>query len=314
MRHQPFGYALAMLAGMSWAFATPGIKYTLDTYQVPPLVLAFWRDAFAAGTLLVLLLVFRPKLLRVGWRDLGMLALVGAICIGFYHALWVYSIELNGAAVAIVLIYTFPVWVTLGGWMLFGERPDSAQFAALGLSLLGCALLVRIYDAELLRLSWVGAAIGLLSAMVQAIYVLYSQRAATRYSSWTALVYLLLFGGLALLTTQSPAQLLRLGPDPAPWIALALLGMGPTLVGYALFSFSLRYIPGRVSSLLATVEVPASVLIAVLWLGERLEWPQLGGMACILLAVLLPNVAPGRSARELPREAAPTEPHTTAEA
>ena len=39
------------------------------------------------------------------------LALVGAISIGIYHALWVFSVALNGAAVAIVLMFLLRVIV-----------------------------------------------------------------------------------------------------------------------------------------------------------------------------------------------------------
>jgi drug/metabolite transporter, DME family len=141
MQQQQRGYALALGAGCVWALTSPGIKYLLDTYGIGGLTLAFWRDAFAAFALLVAIGVLRPGLLRVTPRELGRFALVGAISIGFYHAIWVWSIALNGAAVAIVLIYTYPIWVTLGAWLLWGERPSAAQFMALGLSLLGCALL-----------------------------------------------------------------------------------------------------------------------------------------------------------------------------
>lgn len=292
MERQRIGYGACISAAVIWALTSPGIKYLLDTYQIPTLTLAFWRDAFAALGILLVLVLFQPGLLRVSWRTLGGFAVVGAVSIGFYHGIWVTSVALNGAAVAVVLIYTFPVFVTLGAWLLFGERPGPLQFAALALSLLGCALLVRIYDPEILRLSWVGALIGLLCALVHSSYVLFSQRAVARHSPWTSLAYTMLFGALALALTQTPSRAIDLAPGA--WVGLALLGIGPTLIGYALFTASMRYIPGRIASLIVTLEVPTSVLIALAWLGERLEWPQVLGMACVLLAVLLPALVRNR--------------------
>lgn len=294
MEQQRTGYVLALTAAVIWAFTSPGIKFILETYGTPTLTLAFWRDAFAAATVITILLATRPALLRVGRRDLLGFALVGALSIGFYHAIWVTSIELNGAAVAIVLIYTFPVFVTLGAWLLWGERPSNVALGALAVSLLGCALLVRAYDPQVLRLSWLGGAIGILSALVHAVYVLYNQRAMAHHSPWTALAYTMLFGALALGLTRTPATALAVGQGWQPWVALALLGAGPTLLGYGLFTASLRYLPGRVASLVATSEVPISVLLAVTLLGERIEWPQLVGMGCILLAVVLPPLIESR--------------------
>src|SRR3712207_5838796 len=140
------GYLLTFLAAIVWASTSPAIKYLLNTWHVPALAIAFWRDAFIAVASIFALLVVRPALLRVSRSDLRGLALIGAVSIGVYHALWVFSVALNGAAVAVVLIYTFPTFVTIGAWLLFGERISWQQIAALALSLLGCALLVRAYD------------------------------------------------------------------------------------------------------------------------------------------------------------------------
>jgi DME family drug/metabolite transporter len=67
-----------------------------------------------------------------------------------------------------------------------------------------------------------------------------------------------------------------------------VLALGPTLGGYALFTIALRYIPGRVASVVVMVEAPASVLLSVALLGERLEWPQITGMSLILVGACLP--------------------------
>src|SRR6266508_5397235 len=178
------GYILTILAAVVWASTSPAIKYLLDTLQVPALAIAFWRDAFMAAACGLVLLAVRPSLLRVSRRDLRGLALVGAISIGIYHALWVFSVALNGAAVAVVLIYTFPTFVTIGAWLMFREPIRRPQIAALALALIGCALVVRAYDPVVLRVSWVGALVGLSTGMAHAGYVLFSQRAVQSHSPW----------------------------------------------------------------------------------------------------------------------------------
>src|SRR5215212_1746094 len=91
------GYVITIMAALIWASTSPGIKYLLETHHVPALAIAFWRDAFIAVACFAVLLVFRPALLRVSSRDLRSMAIVGAISIGIYHSLWVFSIVLNGA-------------------------------------------------------------------------------------------------------------------------------------------------------------------------------------------------------------------------
>lgn len=291
------GYVLSVAAPLIWATTGVLIKYLLDL-GAPRLAIAFWRDAAIALACLAGLLALRPRGLRVSWRDLRGFAAIGAISVGLYHALWVTSIDLNGAAVATVLIYTFPTFVTLGAWLLFGERIRRPQIVALVLALLGCALVVRAYDLEVLRVSWLGALVGLSTGMTHAGYVLFSQRAVQSHSPWVSLAYTMLFGALALLVMNlalAPRQLFAVGDSALPWLVLFALALGPTLGGYALFTAALRHIPGRIASLIAIVEAPASALLAALFLGERMEWPQLLGLALILGAIGLPRLMSGRA-------------------
>lgn len=302
-RNTRLGYLVTIAAAVIWAATSPGIQYLLDTHHVPALAVAFWRDALIAIACLAGLLALRPALLRVSGRDLRELALAGSLSIGLYHALWVYSIVLNGAAVAVVMVYTFPTFVTLGAWLFYGERIRWPQVLALIVALLGCALLVRAYDPAVLRVSWLGTLVGLVTGISQAGYVLYNQRAMQTHSPWTSLTYTMLFGSLALLALwglSAATGIFPIGPTanllaavgsaPAPWLVLLALALGPTLLGYALFTTALRYLPGSVASVVIMLEAPVSVLMTVVFLGARLEWPQTLGIGLILGASVLPRL------------------------
>jgi len=120
------------------------------------------------------------------------------------------------------------------------------------------------------------------------------QRSVASRSPWTTLTYTMLFGTLTLLAlvlVSGPQQLVAVPAEPAPWLILALLAIGPTLGGYALFTAALRYIPGGTAGLITVLEAPVATLIAVALLGERLEWPQVVGMALVLGAILAPRAA-----------------------
>jgi drug/metabolite transporter (DMT)-like permease len=296
------GYLLCVLAAVVWSGTAPGISYLVGQ-GTPPLALAFWRDAIiavacGAGIALAALAAGRP-LPRLSAGELRGFAAIGVVSVGVYHALFVTSIALNGAALGIVLIYLYPAFVTLGAWLLFKEPIGPAQVAALALALVGCGLLVRIYDPAVLRVSWVGILVGVLSAVTHAGYVLFNQRAVTNHSPWLSLALTMSFGALALLALtllgEGPAALTRVGDGGlSAWLALLALALGPTLMGYAMFTISLRHIPGRVASLIVVIEAPITTLAAVLLLGERLEPPQVVGMALILAAAVLPGLQLGR--------------------
>ncbi|MBC8074529.1 MAG: EamA family transporter [Chloroflexales bacterium] len=293
------GYALCVIAAFVWATTSPGMGYVLRTYHTPALTLSFWRDACIALTLIVALAiasVVRGKglaWLRVERRALRGMAFAGVVGVGLHHALLTPSILLNGAALAIVLVYTYPTFVTLGARIFFGERIGTGQLVALALSLAGCVLLARAYDPALLRVSWVGVAVGLGTALAHAAYVLSSQRTVAQHSPWIALTIPMICGALTLLVVaavvQGPASLVRVGGGLDVWLWMVGLSL-PTLGGYALFMLSLQHIPGRVASLVVLIEAPVAAGLSVLLLGERLDWPQLVGMGLVLAAAVLPMI------------------------
>lgn len=292
------GYLIAAASAFVWAGTSPGIAYLLDR-NVPSLTIALWRDVVIVLFMVAVLAIVDRSLLRVKRADLRGLGLAGVISIGLYHALWVWSVMLNGAAIAVVLIYLYPAFVTLGTWLLYRERITPPQIVALVLSLAGCALVVRAYDPELLRLNVLGLIVGLLTAITHTVYVLFNQRRVQTLNSWTSLTYTMGFGAitLAVLTLVVAPRELAPPADAGSLVALILLSIGPTLGGYGLFTLSLRYAPARIASLIVVMEVPIATMIAVAFLGEQLEWPQLIGMALILIAAMLPSAAAELSAR-----------------
>jgi drug/metabolite transporter (DMT)-like permease len=294
---------LSALAATVWSLTSPGLRYLLITYNTHPLALAFWRDAFIAVACLLTLLLLRPSMLRVSLRDLRGFAMAGAVSIGIYHALWLWSVALNGAAVAVVLIYLFPTFVSIGARLLFREPLRWPHVIALVVSLAGCLLLVRAYDPALFRVSWLGAVVGVGTAMAHSVYVLFSQRSVESHSPWTSLTYTMLFGAIVLLGLSlalAPLPSLVIGTASAPWLITLAIALGPTLGGYAIFTLALRYVSGKVASLIVVLEVPISALLALWLLGEQLAWPQFVGMGLILLSIVIPRFMTRTGARPLP--------------
>jgi drug/metabolite transporter (DMT)-like permease len=285
------GYGIAAAASAAWAATSPGIRFLLDR-NVPSLTIALWRDIAICAFLVVVLAIVNRKLLRVNTGDLRGLGFTGFLSIGIYHALWVWSVLLNGAAVAVVLIYLYPAFVTLGMALIYKERITPLQMVSLVLSLIGCALVVRAYDADVFRLNALGLVVGLLTAITHTVYVLFNQKRVKSLNSWTSLMYTMGFGAITLFVMTLLIAPHELPPpaDPISFLVLIALGIGPTLGGYGLFTLSLRYIPARIASLIVVMEVPIATLIAVFFLSERLEWPMVIGMVLVLLAAVLPTV------------------------
>ncbi len=193
------GYAAALGAAAVLSTTAIFIRHLTVTYQIPALVLAFWRDLFVVATLVPILAIARPTLLRVSRPGLRYLALYGVV-LAMFNAMWTLSVAYNGAAVATVLAYCSAAFTALLGWWLLKERLDVGKIVAVVLSLGGCVLVAGALDPAAWRMNPLGIVTGVLSGLGYAGYSLMGRSASQRgLSPWTTEVYAFGFAGILLL-------------------------------------------------------------------------------------------------------------------
>lgn len=309
------GYTIALISAVFLSTTAPFIRHLTNTYHLPALVLAFWRDVFVVLTLLPILALVRPALLRPSRANLRYLAGYGLLMAAF-NSIWTTSVVLNGAAVSTVLAYCSAAFTALLGWWFLRERLDWVKILAVVLSLGGCVLVADTLTAAAWRTNLAGILIGILSGLAYAIYTLMGRSASERgLNPWTTLLYTFGFASIFLLlinllpggflpgAASRASDLLWLQDSLPGWGILFLLAAGPTVTGFGLYMTSLTYLPSSVVNLVATLEPAFTALIATIFLNERLTLLQLGGALLILSGVVFLRLYEGWLANQ-------TAPHT----
>ncbi|NOK08356.1 DMT family transporter [Corallococcus exercitus] len=257
----------------------------------------FARLAYAAGTDMPTLLFLRFSLAGLvlaavmvakggTWprgRVLGGLVLLGAV--GYFTEGSVYFIALQHASAGLValLLYLFPALVAVIQVALGREHLSRPRWLAVGLALCGTALTVDPGpDAKPL-----GIALGVLSAVIYALYVLSSARVAGPAGPLAASTVVPLSAGLAfgaLMLVKGPSFPQTLGG----WGAVAGLALLSTVVAMLTFFAGLKRIGPVNTSLLSTLEPVMAVVLGAIFLGERLSLRQgLGGLLILVAVVVL---------------------------
>jgi len=285
------------------------IRYLTQTYQIPAMVLAFWRDLIVALTLLFVLRVIRPGLLRVKRADLRYLILYGLV-LAIFNALWTLSVALNGAAISTVLAYCSAGFTALLGWWFLNERLDWAKIVAVTLSLGGCVLVSGALSPAAWISNLVGILTGILSGLLYAIYSLMGRSASQRdLNPWATLLYTFGFAAVFLLLFNlvpgdflpgkaiHATDLLWLGNSLAGWGILFLLAAGPTLTGFGTYNISLSYLPSSVANLIVSLEPAITAVLAYILFGELLNSIQIFGSLMILTAVIFLRIYEGKLLR-----------------
>src|SRR5437868_3410734 len=217
------GLLFVLLAAGLWG--TLGTLYKLGTegFGLTPLTVVFWRAGLAALCLGLALGLLRPalgggwSLLLVRRGDLPLFVAFGSLGVTAFYLLYVYSVVLVGVAVAVVLLYTAPVFVALMAWRWLGEGFGPRKVAALAMTFVGCALVARAYDPSLLRVNALGIVCGLGSAVTYALYSILGKFSLRRgYHIATMSLYVYGIGSLGLLVVAlvlGPGQLVAMGAD-----------------------------------------------------------------------------------------------------
>ena len=278
--------SLVIFAAACWGMSGIFINLVVANYDISAWGLAFWREMGTAALLFVGLRWFRPDLLRVAWHDVPWLALMGALSIGLFHAMWNASVLINGTAVATVFQYNAPIFVAIAAWFLWREPLTWRKAAAIGLAFLGTILVSRFDWQTGTQITVQGGLVGLGTAVAFSGLALFGKKLSGSYSSWTILLYTFSFGALALLPFQAGRPYVWPAPLAAA-IAFAGLVVVSTIGGFAAYTIGLRRIQASVAVIVATVEVPLAAIASYLFLGEQLDGRQVAGAALVVSGVVL---------------------------
>ncbi|MBA3530337.1 MAG: EamA family transporter [Ardenticatenales bacterium] len=283
------GVLMVVLAAVLWGTLGPTIR-GLTAVGAAPVPIGFWRALLAGIALAVWLALRDPAQLRVAWRDLPFFLAYGLISVALFYTVYPLAIQLSTVAVAAVLLYTAPAWVTLMSFFFFGEPLTVRKGIAVALTFAGAALVSGAYELSVLRTSGWGIAAGLASGLTYATFSIFGKAALRRYRPATTMLYSLGAGMLFLLPVALAQWQALVAPlQSAQGILLLLyIGLVPTVGSLMLYTTGLQTLndAGR-ASIIATIEPLVAALLGYFLLAEALTRPQWLGGAFILAGVLL---------------------------
>ena len=218
-------------------------------------------------------------------RDLLLLALCGAFFAGDLAALHA-AINLTTAANAILFLNAQPIYVSIGAWLLFGERMGGRFAAAAALAMLGAVVLTWT-SVDLGGGHALGDALGVVAGVCYAGYILAASRLRTDYSSLAINVATCLVGAPLLLAAAFATGQAIVPPTVHDWLLMIGLGVVAHACGQGLIVWGLAHLPTAFASVSLLVAPVSAALLAWLLLAEPLGPVQVAGMALVLVGVQL---------------------------
>jgi drug/metabolite transporter (DMT)-like permease len=261
------------------------------------------RCVGAALLLAAFALARDPGSLRVGPRELGMLAVFGVVGIAMVQWLYFVAISRTPVGIALLLEFTAPLLVAL--WVRFVRRQPVHRrvWVALTLVLCGLALVAQVWSGAALDGLGVAAALGAAAAL--AAYYLLGERRLGRRDAVSVAAWSFLAAGLfwSLLLPwwtfpfdrlSAPVEIRTGGPELAAGVLVVWVVVLGTVVPFALTLLGLQRIGATRAGLLGTIEPPLGALVALAVLAEGLAWVQVLGGLVVLAGIVLVELSRGR--------------------
>jgi len=222
---------------------------------------------------------------KLASKDRWLLVLCGALFaadLGFWHL----SLQFTSVANSTLLGNLAPIWVTLGVWLLFGERVRPLFIAGLAVALAGCAIVMgRSLTAN--PESLVGDGLAVLTALFYGGYQLSVARLRARVSTPVILAWSGSVGAVILLPIAALSGEVLLAQTAFGWGILLAIALFSQAGGQGLITYAFAHLPASFSSVTLLIQPVAAAGFAWLILGEALGiWQGIGG-AVVLLGIWL---------------------------
>ena len=296
-RRRALGYAMVVTSALLF-----GLNGTVSKVMLlggmPAQELTQLRSTAAFLGLLAIVLVTRPRTLRVPWRELPVIAAYGILGVAATQWLYFIAIERLHVGIALLLEFTAPLLVALWARFVQHEPVRRRVWLALALSLSGLAFVAEIWGG--LHLDGIGVAAGITAAFVLCLYFVLGEHMVSDrdpvsltclafgfasllwalFKPWWNFPFSLLGKHVSLLGNYHVTHL------PMWVLAISLVVLG-TIVPFTLSIASLRHLRAREVGLVGMVEPVAATVIAYVWLAEALGPAQLVGGALVIIGVIL---------------------------
>lgn len=259
-----------------------------DINRITPLVLSQARTGFSFLAVLIgFLALGRARRLRIVWRDLARIFLLGLAGVAASNYFYYVAIERTNVATAIIVQYTAPVWVLLYMLARGYEKPTFSKLLSVILAITGIALVIGLLGGGKLQLDVKGILAALAAAFSFAYYNIAGHSILVRHDRWVVLLYTTFSASLFWIVVNPPGRIAAAHYSSAAWLFLFVFAMLSVLIPFSFYFAGLQHVVPTKAIIASCLEPVFTVLIAAVALGESVHALQVLGIAMVLAAIIV---------------------------
>lgn len=283
--HTLLGTMLVALSGLLYGMIGYfGMQLFYDGFSVPSML--FWRFLTASLWMILAAVMTRRSLkkLQGKWPLIFKLAAVGAMSYTGGSAFFYLASLHIGTGPAMVIFFSFPVFVTLFSYIF--KRSSLNRYVVIAL-LMVVGGLVLLNGSGDYNLNNRGIALALIAAFSYGVYVYYSQDSSKQVDSLWLTMLICMGCALISLIFAVGSSTVMIPETSRQWINILILGVLATAIPIQLLLNGLKYISSVKASILSVLEPVVTVIVGVTCLHESLQGIQILGILVTLAGALV---------------------------
>lgn len=249
---------------------------------VEGLIIALYRMGIACVVLWLLVIV------RKAWDHQVWSYWKGIALCGFLFAsdivAWNYAIQWSSATQGSLLTNLAPLWVGIGSYFFLPQKPTKQFWWGAIVALIGMVILLGPQTILSMQLD-MAFALGILSGVLYAIYMLVSKRILGQINVLTFMAMSNTFASLYLLIASLLLDFQLTNYTVADWTSFIILGVVSQVIGWMSLSYALQYIEAQKVSLSLLSQAIITAILAWLTIDETITLQMAAGGAVILLGI-----------------------------
>jgi drug/metabolite transporter (DMT)-like permease len=239
--------------------------------------IGMWAVAFAVG----------QSPLNLNRRQVRSLLVVGGVLYTAQALTYFMALRTLPVSLCILIVYIYPSLVVIAGWLVLRRRVSGWHVVALVGSFLGVGLLVG--GAKLVV--GVGLIFAFTAPLMYTTFILISERVMASVPPVAASAVMMSGTAVVLCVVAAFAGQLALPMTASAWAISVGIAVVPTMIAISLFLAALPRVGAARASLISTVELLVTVLLAIALLGDRFTVLEAVGGVLVLAAVVVVQAA-----------------------
>lgn len=285
------GYFYGILAGVLWGtsgmFGKKISELGLNGGEV-----TFVKMFFATILGFIFLIYNERKLsfFKIPKKSLKNIFFIGILTQALMNVFLFMTIIRIGIISAALLVSTGPIFTLALSSLVLKEELTLEKKVAMSFTITGG--IIAITEGSLLNVKYdlIGVTCGLLAGFFYGVYPIFGKKVdksinpilVTVYSFLIALIFLIFLVDVSLVMEKIAS---------IKGMALGIgFGVIPTLMGYSLFLMAIKHLPASKVSIMAMIEIPVAIILAIIILGEEFNRYKLTGVLFILLGIFISNL------------------------